>query len=108
MNLSNANIIIHYESDWNGELDEQAEKCIYSIKQEKPVHIFRLITKQSVDEMILEYAERRMKTVKRKNEPTQVDKELNQSLWLSDPSIMNVIVAGSNQLVTLEKGTIIV
>lgn len=89
-------------------MDEQAEKCVYSIKQEKPVHIFRLITKQSVDEMILEYAERRIKKVKRENEPTQDDRELNQSLWLSDPSIMNVIVSGSNQLVTLERGTIIV
>lgn len=108
MNLSAANIIIHYESDWNVEFDEQAEKCVYRVGQDKPVHVFRLISKQSVDEVIMEYAEQRVKKERRVNEPTQIERDLDQSLDLSDSTIMNVITSGSNQLVTLEKGTIVV
>ena len=56
INLSSADTVIIYDSDWNPQMDIQAQDRCHRIGQTKPVVVFRLITANSVDSRILKRA----------------------------------------------------
>ncbi|KAK9371107.1 SNF2 family N-terminal domain-containing protein [Lipomyces kononenkoae] len=56
LNLQTADTVIIYDTDWNPHQDLQAQDRAHRIGQTKEVRIFRLITEDSVEEMILERA----------------------------------------------------
>ena len=49
-----ANHVILYDSDWNPQVDLQAMDRAHRIGQKKEVKVYRLISKDSVEEKILE------------------------------------------------------
>lgn len=49
-----------YDSDWNPQVDLQAMDRAHRIGQKKPVRVFRLITEGTVEEKIIERAERKL------------------------------------------------
>ncbi|XP_077000968.1 SWI/SNF-related matrix-associated actin-dependent regulator of chromatin subfamily A member 1 isoform X2 [Tamandua tetradactyla] len=57
INLASADVVILYDSDWNPQVDLQAMDRAHRIGQKKPVHVFRLITDNTVEERIVERAE---------------------------------------------------
>jgi len=59
INLATADTVIIFDSDWNPQNDLQAESRAHRIGQKKDVKVFRLLTKQSVEEQILERAKRK-------------------------------------------------
>ena len=54
INLMTANHVILYDSDWNPQVDLQAMDRAHRIGQKKEVKVYRLISKDSVEEKILE------------------------------------------------------
>eukprot|EP01102_Stenamoeba_stenopodia_P021773 TRINITY_DN886_c0_g2_i1.p1 TRINITY_DN886_c0_g2~~TRINITY_DN886_c0_g2_i1.p1 ORF type:complete len:1502 (+),score=511.86 TRINITY_DN886_c0_g2_i1:313-4818(+) len=60
INLSTADTVIIFDSDWNPQNDLQAESRAHRIGQKKVVHIYRLVTKGTVEETILERAKQKM------------------------------------------------
>jgi chromodomain-helicase-DNA-binding protein 1 len=60
VNLATADIVILYDSDWNPQNDLQAQARAHRIGQKKQVNIYRLVTRSSVEEDILERAKRKM------------------------------------------------
>uniref|UniRef100_A0AAF5PIV2 DNA repair and recombination protein RAD54-like n=1 Tax=Wuchereria bancrofti TaxID=6293 RepID=A0AAF5PIV2_WUCBA len=54
LNLVGANRMILFDSDWNPAVDMQAMARIWRQGQERPCHIFRLVTAGTVDEKILQ------------------------------------------------------
>lgn len=56
INLATADIVILYDSDWNPQVDLQAQDRAHRIGQTKQVCVFRLITENSVEEKIIERA----------------------------------------------------
>jgi len=56
INLSSADTVIIYDSDWNPQMDIQAQDRCHRIGQTKPVVVFRLITANSVDSRVLKRA----------------------------------------------------
>lgn len=52
LNLTAADWVIHYDPWWNGAAEAQAADRAHRIGQEKPVFVFRLITKGTVEEHI--------------------------------------------------------
>eukprot|EP00347_Sterkiella_histriomuscorum_P020084 403339166 len=54
LNLMSANHVVIYDSDWNPQVDLQAMDRAYRIGQKKDVFIYRLITKPSIEEKIIE------------------------------------------------------
>ena len=54
LNLMSANHVILYDSDWNPQVDLQAMDRAHRIGQKKKVYVYRLITKSTVEEKILE------------------------------------------------------
>jgi len=61
INLQTADIVIIYDSDWNPQMDLQAMDRAHRIGQKKPVFVYRLVTKDSVEERILERAELKLR-----------------------------------------------
>merc|ERR1719188_2698803 len=53
LNLTAADTCIIYDSDWNPQQDLQAQDRCHRIGQTRPVVIFRLVTKNTVDESIV-------------------------------------------------------
>eukprot|EP00002_Diphylleia_rotans_P033862 TRINITY_DN7237_c0_g1_i2.p1 TRINITY_DN7237_c0_g1~~TRINITY_DN7237_c0_g1_i2.p1 ORF type:complete len:988 (-),score=228.63 TRINITY_DN7237_c0_g1_i2:353-3316(-) len=64
LNLTGADTVIFYESDWNPQKDLQAAARVYRIGQTKPVEIIRLLTKSAIDEVIWKRSLHKMKLVK--------------------------------------------
>ncbi|KAF7457390.1 Chromodomain-helicase-DNA-binding protein 2 [Cryptosporidium felis] len=60
INLTTADTVIIYDSDWNPQNDLQAEARAHRIGQKKQVQIYRLVTKDSIEENILERAKTKM------------------------------------------------
>ncbi|KAK9462202.1 SNF2 family N-terminal domain-containing protein [Lipomyces oligophaga] len=60
LNLQTADTVIIYDTDWNPHQDLQAQDRAHRIGQTKEVRIFRLITEDSVEEMILERAHQKL------------------------------------------------
>lgn len=57
INLTTADSVIIYDSDWNPQADLQAIDRVHRIGQTKQVRVFRLITENTVDERIVQRAE---------------------------------------------------
>jgi len=53
INLTAADTVIFYDSDWNPTIDAQAMDRAHRLGQTKPVTVFRLITKKTVEERIM-------------------------------------------------------
>ncbi|KAM9477081.1 lymphoid-specific helicase [Clarias gariepinus] len=56
INLTAADTVIIFDSDWNPQADLQAQDRCHRIGQTKPVVVYRLITLNTIDEKILERA----------------------------------------------------
>ena len=56
LNLQSADTVILFDSDWNPHQDTQAQARAHRIGQTKEVRIYRFITKNSIEEAILERA----------------------------------------------------
>lgn len=57
INLTAADTVILYDSDWNPQQDLQAQDRAHRIGQTKPVIVYRLATKGTVEQMLLEKAD---------------------------------------------------
>ena len=57
LNLAAADTVIIYDSDWNPQMDIQAMARCHRIGQERPVVIYKLCTKGTIDEAIMTRAE---------------------------------------------------
>ena len=53
INLTGADTVIFYDSDWNPAMDAQAQDRAHRIGQTRDVHIYRLVCKGTVEENIL-------------------------------------------------------
>ncbi|EFA77354.1 chromo domain-containing protein [Heterostelium album PN500] len=60
INLSTADTVIIFDSDWNPQNDLQAEARAHRIGQKNTVNIYRLVSKSTIEEEILERAKQKM------------------------------------------------
>ena len=60
LNLASADTVILYDSDWNPQADLQAMARVHRIGQTKPVHVYRLVTAGTVEERIVQRAEKKL------------------------------------------------
>ena len=56
VNLTGADTVIFYDSDWNPTMDAQAQDRCHRIGQTQDVHIYRLISEKTIEENILKKA----------------------------------------------------
>ena len=60
INLTSADYVIHYDPWWNPAVETQATDRVYRIGQKNRVHVYKLITKNSIEEKILDLQTRKM------------------------------------------------
>jgi SNF2 family DNA or RNA helicase len=54
LNLTRADVVIHYDPWWNEAAQNQATDRAYRIGQKNPVQVYKLIGKNTIEEKILE------------------------------------------------------
>ncbi|ETM47366.1 hypothetical protein L914_07913, partial [Phytophthora nicotianae] len=59
INLTGADAVIFYDSDWNPAMDAQAQDRAHRIGQTRDVHIYRLVSEHTVEENILRKAQQK-------------------------------------------------
>ncbi len=57
LNLTKADVVIHYDPWWNPAAQDQATDRAYRIGQDKPVFVYKLIVQNSVEEKIIKMQE---------------------------------------------------
>ncbi|KAI1259787.1 P-loop containing nucleoside triphosphate hydrolase protein [Xylariaceae sp. FL1019] len=60
INLMTADTVIIFDSDWNPQADLQAMARAHRIGQKKPVTIYRLVSKETIEEEVLERARNKL------------------------------------------------
>ena len=63
LNLIGADMVIHYDPWWNLSAENQATDRTYRIGQKKNVQVYKLITKNSIEERIYELQQRKAKLI---------------------------------------------
>lgn len=59
VNLTGADTVIFYDNDWNPTMDAQATDRAHRIGQTRPVSVYRLTTKDTIEERILKRAKQK-------------------------------------------------
>ncbi|KAC9988331.1 hypothetical protein E3N88_44963 [Mikania micrantha] len=60
INLATADIVILYDSDWNPQVDLQAQDRAHRIGQKKEVQVFRFCTEYTIEEKVIERAYKKL------------------------------------------------
>lgn len=60
INLMTADTVIIFDSDWNPQADLQAMARAHRIGQKKPVMVYRLVSKETIEEEVLERARNKL------------------------------------------------
>lgn len=60
INLMTADTVILFDSDWNPQADLQAMARAHRIGQKRPVNVYRLVSKETVEEEVLERARNKL------------------------------------------------
>uniref|UniRef100_A0A4W6DRE0 Proliferation-associated SNF2-like protein n=1 Tax=Lates calcarifer TaxID=8187 RepID=A0A4W6DRE0_LATCA len=108
INLTAADTVIIFDSDWNPQADLQAQDRCHRIGQTKPVVVYRLVTANTIDQKILERASlhfNRIPTYKFKGGKA----ELNQNKSCIDlDELMELLKArGTEKEVKASRGKVI-
>ncbi|GAK64485.1 chromatin remodelling complex ATPase chain [Moesziomyces antarcticus] len=61
INLTTADIVVLFDSDWNPQADLQAMDRAHRIGQTKQVYVFRFVTENAIEERILERAAQKLR-----------------------------------------------
>ncbi|QSL67055.1 hypothetical protein MERGE_001442 [Pneumocystis wakefieldiae] len=61
INLTTADVVVIYDSDWNPQADLQAMDRAHRIGQTKQVYVFRFVTDNTVEEKVLERAAQKLR-----------------------------------------------
>ncbi|KAM6915871.1 lymphoid-specific helicase [Xenentodon cancila] len=112
INLTAADTVIIFDSDWNPQADLQAQDRCHRIGQTKPVVVYRLVTANTIDQRILERASAKRKLeqlVIHKNKFKGGKAELNQSRSCIDLDELRELlkVRGPEKEVKASKGKVI-
>lgn len=103
INLTTADTVILYDSDWNPQVDLQAMDRAHRIGQTKTVMVYRLITEHTIEEKIVERQKVKLKwdnLVILKGKVSQKQKLMNKN------ELFDLIQYGANQIFKASEGTI--
>ncbi|KCZ74344.1 hypothetical protein H311_04692, partial [Anncaliia algerae PRA109] len=93
INLATADIVILYDTDWNPQIDLQAQDRAHRIGQKKQVYVYRLITEHTIEEKIVLRSLQKLKLdeilLQKKEKPT---KDLNQQ------ELLDILATGVEEI----------
>ena len=101
INLATADVVVLYDSDWNPQMDLQAQDRAHRIGQTKPVKIFRLITGDTIEEKILDRA---MKKLHLDALVIQSGRLVDKEKGLGTAEMLNAIRFGADNIFKMAEG----
>ena len=93
INLATADTVILFDSDWNPQMDLQAMDRAHRIGQTKPVTVYRMCTEGTVEEKIIERAQKKLYL---DAAVIQQGRLAEQSKALSKDEILNMVRFGAD------------
>lgn len=103
INLYSADVVILYDSDWNPQMDLQAQDRAHRIGQTKQVRVFRFITENSVEEKIIERAERKLYL---DAAIVQQGRLMEQNKQLSKDEMMQMVRFGADEIFRSDRAVV--
>uniref|UniRef100_A0AAF5D643 Uncharacterized protein n=2 Tax=Strongyloides stercoralis TaxID=6248 RepID=A0AAF5D643_STRER len=97
INLTTADVVILYDSDWNPQMDLQAMDRAHRIGQTKQVKVFRLVTQNSVEERIQKASEKKLVL---DSIVIQQGRDSHNKKGLSGDDMLNAIRYDCNRIMT--------
>jgi SNF2 family DNA or RNA helicase len=73
LNLTGADIVIHFDPWWNPAVEEQATDRAHRIGQQKTVEVIKLLTKGTIEEKIYNLQEKKKEMIK-----NVMDEDMNE------------------------------
>lgn len=102
INLATADIVILFDSDWNPQVDLQAMDRAHRIGQKKPVQVFRFVCEGTVEEKIIERADRKLFL---DAAVIQQGRLAEQNSSLEKDDLMKMVRFGADQILSGNEGT---
>ena len=103
INLATADTVVLYDSDWNPQVDLQAQDRAHRIGQEKQVNVYRFVTEGTIEEKIVERAEIKLQLDAL---VIQQGRLVEQNRALSKDELLGMIKFGADQIFSGTGGTI--
>ncbi|XP_078481506.1 uncharacterized protein LOC100186186 [Ciona intestinalis] len=109
INLTGADTVIIYDSDWNPQNDSQAQDRCHRIGQERPVMVYRMVTMATIDQQIMERAARKRTMEKMIMHEDKFKNKLAMELnkVVSPDELLNLLQSNSLEHVAENKESII-
>ncbi|EIW87448.1 hypothetical protein CONPUDRAFT_87220 [Coniophora puteana RWD-64-598 SS2] len=101
INLTSADIVILYDSDWNPQADLQAMDRAHRIGQTKQVYVFRFITEDTVEERMLERAAQKL----RLDQLVIQQGRQQQSKAASKDELLEMITQGAEKIINSDQAS---
>lgn len=102
INLTAADTVVIYDSDWNPQMDLQAMDRAHRIGQKNMVNVYRLITENTVEEKIVE---RQKIKLKWDSLVIQQQKNTQKNKALTKEEMKNMLQFGANVIFRATNGT---
>lgn len=95
LNLTIADTVIFIDQDFNPMVDKQAQERVYRIGQKKDVTIYRLLIKDTVEEIMLKRAQKKMKL----SENIIENQKLDEKTIFSNEKLLDFVKFGLHYII---------
>eukprot|EP00808_Paulinella_micropora_P021784 g56470.t1 len=103
INLYTADIVILFDSDWNPQMDLQAQDRAHRIGQKKPVFVYRFVSEGTIEEKIIERAAVKLRLDALVVQAGRVQKQSNK---ITKDDLKEAIMYGAETVFRSGKNTI--
>lgn len=104
INLTTADIVVLYDSDWNPQADLQAMDRAHRIGQTKQVYVFRFVTENAIEEKVLERAAQKLRLDQLVIQQGRAQQANSKAA--SKDELLNMVQHGAEEIFEKEGGTI--
>eukprot|EP00466_Bigelowiella_natans_P018140 jgi/Bigna1/40705/e_gw1.45.14.1 len=96
INLPTADTVVHYDSDFNPQVDLQAQDRCHRIGQTKPVHVYRLVTEGTVEERVVMRAQKKLYLDKMVT--GLMETKANEKERMSTGEVLSMLMFGADRI----------
>ena len=96
INLTSADIVVLYDSDWNPQADLQAMDRAHRIGQTKQVKVYRFVTENAIEEKVLERAAQKLRLDQLVIQQGRAQQQVKQAASKDD--LLNMIQHGAEKV----------
>lgn len=104
INLTSADIVVLYDSDWNPQADLQAMDRAHRIGQTKQVVVFRFVTENAIEEKVLERAAQKLRLDQLVIQQGRANQQGSKNAAASKDELLRMIQHGASAVLDAKDG----